>query len=302
MRGSSNRIESKIAGQRVTGFAKIPGFILTGAILISIVLAAPPAKAALRYTVETASTYKNETSYVVEDIAVDGDRARVDIKAGKQDKLQPEGYMLTTDGGITWAVVDGANAVCGQWNLGAYYREAGSIITKVEKWVNAKVTEANVNIRPASPGPEILGFETTHVRIIVRLKAKATVFFMKFEYHLVITDDVWFAPDIKVNQIEQRWLDALARTGYERIDKLTATASAAIQGMVLKQKTVTHARDLRKNRERTKIDEINVTSFASVEPRAIPNEVFRTGNCRPVSEGQMEDAAKDMLKSIVKPR
>lgn len=274
---------------------------ILGAILVGSALATSPATAALRYTVETATTYKNESSYVVEDVAVDGDSARVDIKAGKRDKLQPEGYMLTTDGGITWAVVDGSNAVCGQWNLAAYYRQAGSLITKVEAWVKADVTEARVEIQPAQPGPEIHGFKTMHVRIISRLKAKARIFFMKFEYHLEITDDVWFAPDLKIDRVEQRWVDALAKTGYERLDKLTATASAAIQGMVLKQKTVTFARDLRKNRERTKVDDMNVTAFTSLEPGAISKELFQTKNCKRVSERKMEDAAKNMLKSIVKP-
>jgi hypothetical protein len=272
-----------------------------GAVLVGVVFAISSAHAALHYTIVTATTYKGETSYVEEDIVVDGKRARVDIKSGKKDNLRREGFMVTTDGGSTWTVVDGAKAVCGQWDLAATYRQVGSFIHKVEGWVNVKVTEASVEIVSSEPGPEILGFATTHVRIVSRLKANARIFFMKYEYHIEITDDVWFAPELQVNPVEQRWLAALAKTGYERLDGMTDAALVAIQGTVLKQKSVMSGLDVRKNRRRTKIDEMNMTAFASGESGSISADLFRMQNCKPVSDKKMEDAAKDILKSVAKP-
>lgn len=270
-------------------------------VFAGVVFLASSASAAVSYTVETVTTYKDQKYQRVEDVIVDGQRARFDIRTGTPGNLKPDGYMLTTDGGKTWAVVEGPDAVCGTWDLAAYYREAGSLIDKVEKWVGAKVDEASVEIVSSEPGPEVLGYATTHLKIVSRLRARARVLFIKYEYHLEITDDVWFAPELGVNPVEQRWFDAMKRTGYERLDQITEATLAPIKGTVLKQKTVTKSRDVRKNRERSKVDEIDMTSFARVDSAEISDDVFRVEGCRQVSDKKMEDAVKDMLKSVVKP-
>ncbi len=272
------------------------------ALMISgVVLLASPASAAVRYTVETVTTYKEQKYQRVEDVVVDGKRARVDYRSGTPDSLQPDGYMLTTDGGDSWAVVEGPDAVCGTWDLAAYFRQAGTLIDKVEKWVNAKVDEASVETLLVEPGPQMLGYATTHVRMVSKLRAKARVLFIKYEYHLEITDDVWFAPELGVNPVEKRWFDAMKRTGYERLDQMTEATLAPIKGTVLKQTTVTKSRDVRKNRERIKVDEINMTSFARVDSAEISDGLFSVDGCRQVNDKKMEDAVKDMLKSVVKP-
>lgn len=267
----------------------------------AVVLAATAsASAGVRYTVETVTTYKDQTYYEAEDTLIDGNAARIDIRTGTREQTQPKGSMLTTDGGKTWAVVEGSDAVCGTWDMAAYYRKAGSLLETVERWFNVTVKEAKVEVASREPGPAILGFATTHVRIVSRLKATARVLFIQREIHLQITDDVWYAPEVGVEPVEQRWLDAMQKTGYDQLDRMTGAALAAVGGFVLKQKTVAVAREPRKNRERAKVDEISVTKFERTAPDAVADELRPLPGCKPVSDEQLEEAAKDLLKSIIR--
>lgn len=264
-------------------------------------LAAASASAGVKYSVETDTTYEGEKHYRVEDVLIDGDRARIDVRSGERGKAQPEGYLLTTDGGSTWAVIEGPGAVCGKWDLAAYYRKAGSLLRKVESWFNVTVSQASVEVVSREPGPTILGFATTHVRVAAKLKAKGRILFFSREVQVEITDDVWFAPKLGVEPVEQRWLDAMKRTGYERLDNMTGAMLDASGGFVLKEKIVAVSRESDRKRKRVKVDEIRVTSFERIASGAASGELRPVTGCRPVSDDQLQDAAKDLLKSIVKP-
>jgi len=93
----------------------------------------------------------------------------------------------------------------------------------------------------------------------------------------------------------------MGETGYERLDRMTGKALAAIEGFVVKQKSVTVVRDPGKKRERTKVDEIKVTKFERIAPGSAAGELRPAADCKPVSDDRLEEAAKDLLKSIAKP-
>lgn len=264
-------------------------------------LAAASASAGVKYTVETDTTYEGDKHYRVEDVLIDADRARVDVRSGQRGKTQAAGYMLTTDAGSTWAVVEGPGAVCGKWDLAAYFRKAGSLLRKVESWFNVTVSQASVEVASREPGPAILGFATTHARVVAKLKGTGRILFFSREVQLEITDDVWFARELGVEPVEQRWLDAMKRTGYQRLDKMTGAMLDAGGGFVLKEKIVAVSRESHRKRKRVKVDEIRVTAFERIAPGSASGQLRPVAECKPVSEDKLEGAAKDLLKSIVKP-
>lgn len=79
-----------------------------------------------------------------------------------------------------------------------FFRKAGSLLAKAERWANAKVTKANIESLNREPGPVSLGYHTTRVRLLSTLHAKAQVLFLKCEYHIDITDDILFGRDIEL--------------------------------------------------------------------------------------------------------
>ena len=150
------------------------------------------------------------------------------------------------------------------------------------------------------PGPEILGYATTHVRLVTTAGLKYSVLVKKHHYTLKITDDIWMAPKLEIHPIEQQWIKAQTSTGFDQLDRLLDSWHMHLPATVLKQESIFKIKDLGKNEESTKVEKINITSIEALDPSKIPAGLFDMPRCKKASRQKMEAAAKEMFEKTLK--
>lgn len=244
----------------------------------------------------------SKTERQSEVITIDGNKARMDFLGADGKKTVGTPFMVTNDGGKTWLLVDKDDnkTVCTEWNTREFFNAMGGFMTYVSELANAEVKEAKVDIILDEPGPEMLGYTTRHVRLNSAIRIKARILFFTYEYALNIKDDVWMSPDLALHPIEKAWIDALTRTGSVEIDRMSKAWNEKVPGTIFKQVSVVTLRNVKKDEEKTKTEKIELTKMEQLMSEDIPEDTFKMPKCKKVSESAMEDAAEDMLKSVIK--
>ena len=273
--------------------------ILMVALLLAVL--SVPVSAASRYTVvtEIVPEGKKQRSEVAV-VTVAGDKGRIDIVERNGKKEEGGIYLMTLDGGKTAVLGDKGKSVCSDWDSQKYFREMGKLLHKTRRWANLEITDVKVEKVLEQPGPELLGYATTHLRLVTTAGVKASVLIKKFSYSLEITDDVWLAPQLEIHPIERQWINAQTSTGFDQLDQLLDFWNNQLPSMILKQESVIQFKDLIKKEESTKSEKIEITSIEALDPSEIPLETFRVPKCKKVSQKEMQDTAKDMLLGVVK--
>lgn len=260
------------------------------------------AQAATRTTTVTEIKRGDDVEKRTEVLTVDGDRARLDMYPGKEAGDQKVPYLLTIDGGKTWILEDAkdAKSVCTQWDTKTFFASVGDLIQYAVNFVNADVSVRGIDVRLDEQGPDLLGHETRHIKIVSSINAKARFLFFKREYTLVFNDEIWVSPDLKLSPIEQAWVDALSNSGYRKIDHLSKAWNKQVQGTVLKQVSYVTMHNITKNEQKTKRESIAITKLETVKPEDLAPGTFNVPKCSKVTEKQMENAAKEMLTDVAK--
>ncbi len=179
-----------------------------------------PADAATRYTVATEVVTKGQTRSEVAIVTLFGDKGRIDFVERNGRKEEGGLYLMTLDGGKTAVLGNKGESVCSDWDSAEYFSEIGRLLHKARRWANLEVTDVKVEKVLEQPGPELLGYATTHLRLVTTAGVKASVLVKKFRYSLEITDDVWLAPQLEIHPIEQQWINAQTSTGFDQLDEL----------------------------------------------------------------------------------
>ena len=278
--------------------------IITASRLIMTVLfvaLSMPVNAASRYTVVTELVREGQSPQSeVAIITLAGDKGRIDFveRNGRKEK---EGlYLMTLDGGKTAVLGNKGKSVCSEWDSEGFFREMGKLLHKARRWGNLEISDVKVEKVLEKPGPELLGYATTHVRLVTTAGLKYSVLVKKHQYFLKITDDFWIAPQLEIHPIEQQWINAQTRTGFEQLDRMLDSWHTHLPATMLKQESVYTIKDLVKKEESTKVEKINITSIEELDPSKIPGELFDMPKCKKASQKKMEAAAKEMFQKTLK--
>jgi hypothetical protein len=262
-----------------------------------------PASAALRYTIVTDVQREGDvvkTERLVERVTVDGDKGRIDFLAPDGSEREAGGYLLTLDGGQTFAWAEGDQAVCGNWSLEAFFGTVGALLEKGARFINAELPEARVEKTLEEPGPELLGYPTTHLRLRTNFGATGRILIMKLEYAVEQTDDVWMTSDLEIPALERRWLEGFAQTGFAYADAMSAAWNTEVTGAVLKHRSVVRLTDLRSEKVSVKTETMEVTGLEMLAASEIPENTFSMPECRKVETADMEKEAKRFIKDTLK--
>ncbi len=249
--------------------------------------------AATRFTYAYEVTKDDTVIKETEIATVDGDKARIEIRGADGEKKPDTPYLLTLDGGETWITsgIEG-DPVCSKINTTEFFREIGALITRLDRLVGADVDPPKVEKVLEEPGPDILGYPTTHIRLVSSVTVRARIFFKKFEYTLEITDELWYTPQIEVHPIERKWFNAMIQTGHEQLDDLLKAQVDKIGGTILKQESLIRLINVIKNEEQERTERATITSIEQLKPDEIPADTFTTTECKNISNKQMKKVAK----------
>ena len=164
--------------------------------------------------------------------------------------------------------------MCTEWDSEKFFGEMGKLLHKARRWTGVKITDAKVEKVLEQPGPELLGYATTHLRLVTNASAKASILFLKYRYSLEITDDLWVAPQLERHPIERQWLNAQTNTGFKQLDQLLDSWNNQFSAMVLKQESVVRVKDLVEEEEFTKTEKIEIIRIEALDPTEVPDDTF----------------------------
>ncbi len=271
-------------------------------LMFALLLAAlsAPVNAATRYTISAEVVTQGQTRSEVAIVTLFGDQGRIDFIERNARQEQGGLYLMTLDGGKTAVLGDKGTSMCSKWDSAAYFSEMGRLLHKARRFTKPEITDVKVEKVLEKPGPELLGYATTHVRLVTTAGVKFSVLAKKYQYAIKITDDFWMAPQLAIHPIEQQWINALTSTGFDQLDELLDSWYMHLPATVLKQESIFEIKDLVKNEESTKVEKISVTSIEELDPSKLPVALFDMPKCKKVSRKKMEAAAKDMFEKTLK--
>ncbi len=260
-----------------------------------------PVDAASRYTIaaEVVVEGQNPRSEVAI-VTLAGDKGRIDFVERNGRKEEGGLYLMTLDGGKTAVLGNKGMSMCSEWDSEAYFSEMGRLLHKARRFARLEITDVKVEKVMEKPGPELLGYATTHVRLVTTAGVKFSVLVKKYQYTVKITDDFWMAPQLEIHPIEQQWINAQTSTGFDQLDELLDSWYMHLPATVLKQESVFEVEDLVKKEESTKVEKITITSIEKLDPSKIPAELFDMPKCKKVSRKKMQAAAKSMFEQTLK--
>lgn len=274
---------------------KIPQHTLVGVLLL---LFACQISAATVVKLNVEVTNKDETKLDANIISVDGDRIRVDYLGSEKVRTNETPFLLTLDAGKSWLVGNqgGDKFYCAKVNMDDLLRDIGDIIARIDSFANAEFSNDKVVLLSEEPGQKLHGYKTTHAKIQTTANVKASILYKKYEYSLKKTDDIWYAKGQKVHPAKQRWVQAITRSGYGRLDKLSGAYRSMINGVILKHESVTKLTDHKKNTTDTYIRKLEVVSIQEQDASRLPAGTFTKPKCDNINKEQMKNIITTVFK------
>ena len=240
-----------------------------------------------------------KTKEFVQIITLDDDRARIDFAKADGQVHSETPYIMTLDKGDTWVMGDKPEDefYCTETQTDEFFKTVGKRLASAIDFYNIRVVEApTVKKVLEEPGPEILGFNTTRVRLETTAKAHTWLLFVKVEYEVRIVEDLWYTTDIAIHPIREKWLNAITQTGNELIDRYTDAYIAKLPGPVLQTEMTMDIADLRKQEVKTRKERTLYTQVEEVTSAAL-DKVFIMPQCEPMTEEEVEERAKELFSS-----
>ena len=255
--------------------------------------------AASLVNIETESSRDGESRGTLNQIVtIDGKKVRLDYLGADSEKSATTPYLLTLNAGKSWILGDQRDNqfYCAKVDMKDFFRDIGDIISRIDTLANPKFSDMKVELLVDEPGPEILGYATTHIRIQTTAKVKASVMMKKFEYGMKKVDDIWYTKDREVHPAKQRWIEALTQSGYEQLDQLSRGLRSKVGGPILIHNSVMEVTNYKENKIETHGKKVRVVSIKELESSEVPVGTFTRPDCKNIDKGQTKDAAKSMFK------
>ena len=254
------------------------------------------ATAGTRATIEVEVTEDGNVQKYFEILTFDDERFRIDFVGEDKKVTDVTPYIMTTDGGNTWVMGDKPKDefYCSKVGTDEFFRNLGGQVTRAVDYFNVKAESPTVRETMREPGPEILGFKTTHIRLETDAKAYAWFLFFKFEYAVKMVDDIWYTTDVEIHPIRKKWLNALTQSGNNIIDDLFGEVTAKLPGPVLKSESVMDIINVRKNKTKTQKEHTIVTAVEEVEQTEL-NSIFVMPTCVVMDDDEIQEKGKTLL-------
>ena len=228
----------------------------------------------------------------------DDERFRIDF-VGEDLKITDETpYIMTVDGGEQWVMGDKPKDkfYCSAVNTEEFFKNLGDQVTHAVEFFNVKPESPTVKQILEEPGPEILGFNTTHVRLETDARAYAWFLFFKFEYTVKIIDDLWYTTDVDIHPIRKKWINALTQSGNNIIDQTFTYYTSKLPGPVLKSESVMDITNVRKDSVKTEKQRTVVTELEEIKSEEM-DRIFKMPECEKMDDDEIQEKGKALFSA-----
>lgn len=228
----------------------------------------------------------------------DDERFRIDF-VGEDLKITDETpYIMTVDGGEQWVMGDKPKDkfYCSAVNTEEFFKNLGDQVTHAVDFFNVKAESPTIKQILEEPGPEILGYNTTHVQLETNARAYAWFLFFKFEYTVKIVDDLWYAADVEIHPIRKKWLNALTQSGNKLIDQAFTDYTSKFTGPILKSESVMDITNIRKDSVKTEKQRTVVTELEEIMPEEM-DRIFKMPECETMDDDEIQEKGKALFSA-----
>lgn len=256
-----------------------------------------PVCAAMIVTVEIEFTKNEETRHKKHLITIDGDRVRFDFLGTQAAKTEQTPYLLTVDGGRNYVLGNKQKGkfYCARVEPVDFFKRLGASLTSFESLVKPDTLEIKLTRTMQEPGPEILGYPTTHVRLVMTAEAEASFLFKKYKSVLRHTDDLWYTTAAGIQPFKKLWIEAMVQTGYPRFDELFRERARYIPGPILRLESEMVTTNMLGDETTVELEKARITSIDEVKSSDIPEQVFEVPDCRSITQKQLISTAVDIF-------
>jgi len=266
--------------------------------IMTMLLNAFAVNAGTRAIVEVEVIKGDNVEKSVEIITVDDKRGRIDF-VGEDRKITGETpYVMTIDGGEHWVMGDKPKDrfYCSEVKTDEFFMSLGDQVTNAVEFFNVKAESPTIEQVLEEPGPEIMGFKTTHVRLETNATAYAWFLFFKFEYAVKIVDDLWYASDVEIHPIRKKWLNALTQSGNRLIDQAFTDYTSKFSGPIIKSESVMDITNVRKKSTKTEKQRTVLTEIKEMQPDEL-DKIFIMPECEKMDNDEIQEKGKALFSA-----
>jgi len=265
---------------------------------VIILLTAFTVKAGTRGVIEVEVIEGDSVEKYAEIYTFDDKRFRIDF-VGEDLKITDETpYVMTVDDGEHWVMGDKPKDrfYCSEVKTEEFFRNLGDQVTGAVEFFNVKAESPTVKQILEEPGPETLGFSTTHVQLETNAKAYAWFLFFKFEYTVKIVDDIWYTSDVEIHPIRKKWINALTQSGNNLIDGMFAGYTSKLPGPVLKRESVMDITNVRKDDTKTERQNTVLTEVKEIPSEEL-DKIFKMPECETMDDDEIQEKGKALFSA-----
>jgi len=255
-------------------------------------------EAGTRAVIEVENIKGDNVEKHVEIITFDDERFRIDFVREDRKITDETSYIMTVNGGENWVMGDKPKDrfYCSEVKTEEFFKNLGDQVTHAVDFFNVKAESPTIKQLLEEPGPDILGFKTTHVQLQTDAKAYAWFLFFKFEYTVKIVSDLWYTTDVEIHPIRKKWLHALTQSGNSIIDDSFASVTSKLPGPILKKEAVMDITNVRKNSVKTEKRLTNVTSVEEIKPNEL-DKIFKMPKCEKMDDDEIQEKGKTLFSA-----
>lgn len=175
-------------------------------------------------------------------LMAEGDKARMEM-AGAQGQAQGPmegGYILVHNGGDLMYMVSPKEKTYMVWTMDQMLGMAGSAMQMMQGMMTMKVTDPKIERLLDEKGPDMFGMPTRHYKFRMTYTMETSVFGMKSSTGTVREEEIWTTTklaDKGLNVWKRR--SQTFKLGNEELEKLANTEMSKVEGLPLKQVSVT---------------------------------------------------------------
>ena len=255
-------------------------------------------EAGSRAVIEVEEIEGDSIQKSIETITYDEERFRIDLLGEDKKKTEQTPFIMSVNGGQNWVIGDKPKDIfyCSKMQTEQFFKSLGAQVTDAIEFFNVTAESPTVKQILEEPGPEILGFKTTHVQIETNARAYAWFLFMKFEYSVKIIDDLWYTTDVEIHPVRKKWINALNQSGNSIIDSLFTDVTSKLQGPVLKSESVITITNIGKNETKTHNIRMLVTEIEELKSSEL-DEIFKMPECITMDDDEVQEKAKALFSA-----